>query len=88
MIIEFVGPLKNIAATDRLELKIDGEIKLMEILEMLPEHVKKRVLKPTGEISPDVIILVNGLEIKSLGLENFFIKSSDKIVLIPVIHGG
>jgi molybdopterin converting factor small subunit len=88
MKIEFIGPLKKAAGVSELELKIDGEKKLLEVLEMLPESVKKRILESSGKISPDVMILVNGVEVKSLGLENMHVKESDRIVLIPVIHGG
>lgn len=88
MKIEFIGPLKKAAGVSELELKIDGEKKLLEVLEMLPESVKKRILESSGKISPDIMILVNGVEVKSLGLENIHVKESDRIVLIPVIHGG
>jgi molybdopterin converting factor small subunit len=88
MKIEFIGPLKKAAGVSELELKIDGEKKLLEVLEMLPESIKKRILESSGKISPDVMILVNGVEVKSLGLENMHVKESDRIVLIPVIHGG
>lgn len=88
MIIEFIGPLKRIAGTSEIELTFDGEIRLIEILKMLPEPVKKRVLEPSGKLPPDIIILVNGVEVKSLGLENISVKQGDKIVLIPIIHGG
>ncbi|MCL7383849.1 MAG: MoaD/ThiS family protein [Thaumarchaeota archaeon] len=88
MKIEFIGPLKKAAGVSELELKIDGEKKLLEVLEMLPESIKKRILESSGKISPDIMILVNGVEVKSLGLENMHVKESDRIVLIPVIHGG
>jgi molybdopterin converting factor small subunit len=88
MKIEFIGPLKKAAGVSELELKIDGEKKLLEVLEMLPESIKKRILESSGKISPDIMILVNGVEVKSLGLENMRVKESDRIVLIPVIHGG
>jgi molybdopterin converting factor small subunit len=88
MKIEFIGPLKKAAGVSELELKIDGEKKLLEVLEMLPESIKKRILESSGKISPDIMILVNGVEVKSLGLENMHVKESDRIILIPVIHGG
>ncbi|MCL7401970.1 MAG: MoaD/ThiS family protein [Thaumarchaeota archaeon] len=88
MKIEFIGPLKKAAGVSELELKIDGEKKLLEVLKMLPESIKKRILESSGKISPDIMILVNGVEVKSLGLENIHVKESDRIVLIPVIHGG
>jgi molybdopterin converting factor small subunit len=88
MRIEFIGPLKKVAGVSELELTIDREKKLLEIFEMLPESVKKRILESSGKISPEIMILVNGVEVKSLGLENMHVKESDRIVLIPVIHGG
>ncbi|MEM3741853.1 MAG: MoaD/ThiS family protein [Nitrososphaerota archaeon] len=88
MIIEFIGPLKKIAGAGRLELTIDREMKLIEILKILPEPIRKRVLESSGKLSPDIIFLVNDVEVKSLGLENIPVKPSDKIVMIPIIHGG
>ncbi len=88
MKIELIGPLKRVAGVGELELEIDGEKKLLDVLEMLPESVRERILKPPGKISPEIMVLVNGVEVKSLGLENMHVKESDRIVLIPVIHGG
>jgi len=88
MKIEFIGPLKKVAGVSGLELTIDGEKKLLDVLRMLPESLKERILESSGEISPEIMVLVNGVEVKSLGLENMHVKESDRIILIPIIHGG
>lgn len=88
MKIEFIGPLKKVAGVSGLELTIDGEKKLLDVLKMLPESLKERILESSGEISPEIMVLVNGVEVKSLGLENMHVKESDRIILIPIIHGG
>jgi len=88
MKIEFIGPLKRVAGISELELTIDREKKLLDVLKMLPESVKERILESSGKISPEIIVLVNDLEVRSLGLENMYVKENDRIVLIPIIHGG
>lgn len=86
--IELIGPLKKVAGVSELDLKLNGEIKFNEALSMLPEQIKKRVLNSNGDIQAGMIVLINGVEVKSLGLENAYVKDDDKITLIPVIHGG
>jgi len=86
--IELVGPLKKTAGLNELRLKINGKAKLNEALNMLPEQIKKRILDSKGNISPEIIVLVNGVEVKSLGLENTYVKDEDEITIIPIIHGG
>ncbi len=88
MKIELVGPLKKTAGLNELRLKINGKAKLNEALNMLPEQIKKRILDSKGNISPEIIVLVNGVEVKSLGLENTYVKDEDEITIIPIIHGG
>ncbi len=88
MKIELVGPLKKTVGLNELRLKINEKIKLNEALNMLPEQIKKRILDPHGNILPEIIVLLNGVEVKSLGLENTYVKDDDEITLIPIIHGG
>lgn len=88
MKIELVGPLKKTAGLNELRLKINEKTRLSEALNMLPEQIKKRILDPRGNILPEIIVLVNGVEVKSLGLENTYVKDEDEITIIPIIHGG
>lgn len=88
MKIELVGSLKRTAGTDILEVKLEKKSTLREVLEKLPEDLKKRIFRSGGSISPDLLILINGVEFKSTGSGEVYIENGDTVVIIPVIHGG
>ncbi|MCX8192568.1 MAG: MoaD/ThiS family protein [Nitrososphaeria archaeon] len=88
MKIELVGPLRRIMDVSEIELEVNERTMLVEVLNRLPEKVKKHVLKSVDTMSPQIMILVNGVEVKSIGIEKVYVEDKDKVVLIPIIHGG
>jgi len=87
--IRLIGLLRGLIGSESLEIEVEGEIGLLQALNMLPERLKKEVLKRVKEPSPKVLILVNGVEVTGFGgLERVRVGAGDEIVLIPIIHGG
>ncbi|MEM1676512.1 MAG: MoaD/ThiS family protein [Nitrososphaerota archaeon] len=86
--IELVGSLKRIVGVDMLEIKLERRSTLREVLEKLPEDLKKIVFRSGRSISPDLLILINGVEFRSAGSGDMYVEDGDTIVIIPVIHGG
>ena len=87
--IRLIGLLRGLIGSESLEIEVEGEIGLLQALNMLPERLKKEVLRGVKEPSPKVLILVNGVEVTGFGgLERVRVRAGDEIVLIPIIHGG
>ena len=87
--IRLIGLLRGLIGSDSLEIGVEGELGLLQVLNMLPEKLKREVLRKAGEPSPKILILVNGVEVTGFGkLERIRVGAGDEIVLIPIIHGG
>ena len=87
--IRLIGLLRDLVGTNSLEIEVEGELGLPQVLNRLPERLKREVLDKLGEPSPSILILVNGVEVTSFGdLEKIRVGAGDEIVLIPIIHGG
>ena len=87
--IRLIGLLRDLVGTNSLEIEVEGELGLLQVLNRLPEGLKREVLDKLGEPSPKILILVNGVEVTSFGdLEKIRVGAGDEIVLIPIIHGG
>ena len=70
-------------ALGKEELEIDKEeIRVKDILELI-------TLSSNFKLSPlTMLITINGVEISALDKEDTIVKSGDKVVLIPITHGG
>jgi len=87
--IRLIGLLRDLIGSDSLRIEVEGELGLQQILNRLPERLKREVLGEPGVPSPKILILVNGVEVTGFGnLEKIRIGAGDEIVLIPIIHGG
>lgn len=87
--VRLIGLLRELIGSDSLEVRVEGELELLQVLNMLPEKLKKEILREFREPSPKILILVNGVEVTSFGdLEKIRVGAGDRIVLIPIIHGG
>lgn len=80
--------MRRIMNAHELEIKVSGRTKLIEVLGKLPEPVKNRIFTSEYKISPSIMILVNNVDVKSQGIENVYVEDGDRVVLIPIIHGG
>jgi molybdopterin converting factor small subunit len=77
--IKALGQTQNICgwSENHLDAKSVGEL-----LSLLPSALAE--MKRKGEI----LILVNGSEVGSIGGDSTRLDRNDEIVLLPVVHGG
>ncbi|RLE47469.1 MAG: hypothetical protein DRJ31_08815 [Candidatus Methanomethylicota archaeon] len=66
-----------------VDIKIEGEIKVRDLIEKF--RGKNRELYPEN---PNIIVLVNGIEIGVLNKLDTTIKNEDEVILLPAAHGG
>lgn len=89
MRIELVGFLKTIVKSDELTLKIESGMKLKDFLVLLPLKLRAELLDPrSGMLRTNFLVLVNGVEIKTLQGLSTDISDDDLLTLIPISHGG
>ena len=87
--VRLLGVLQEACGgVERLEVRIRRGERLLDLLRRLPARLRDRVLVD-GEVAPDLLILVDGVELSCLGsAERVRLEGAREIVLIPVIHGG
>ncbi|MEM0445617.1 MAG: MoaD/ThiS family protein [Nitrososphaerota archaeon] len=88
MIIQLYGHLRTEASKNVHEVKIGGRRRLKEVLELLPEPVRRQVLDDSGSIRPGYLILVNDVDARTVYNYEVEVSDSDRIVIVPMIHGG
>jgi len=90
VVVKILGPLREVEERRVMEISVEPDMSLLDVLKRLPERLRERVLV-NGDIAPDILVLVNNVELSCLGPpENIRVSVEDirEIVLIPVIHGG
>lgn len=86
--VSILGPLKELSEASVFELEASGNESILDVLRKLPEKLKGRILE-ADEISPDILVLIDGVEISCLGSpKKIPVKGVREIFLIPVVHGG
>ncbi len=86
--VKILGPLKEVSDRDVFEFDVRRGESLLLILRMLPERLRDRVFDG-DELAPDLLVLVNGVDVSCLGaIEEVNVEEDGEIVIIPVIHGG
>ena len=90
--IRFVGSLRSIVGKSKITLNINEKITVKELMGLIVEEfpqAKRTLIDPELEDPrPNALIIVNDKEISVLnGLETV-LKDGDKVVLVPVSHGG
>ena len=89
MRVELIGHLKAEAGSESLEITLEGEERLVAALLKLPEKVRRHVVdEKTGKLTPGLLLLVNGAEVKAYEAERIKVGNDDVVTLIPAIHGG
>ena len=87
--IRLLGVLQEACGgVERLEVEIRRGESLLDLLRRLPARLRNMVLADGG-VAPDLLILVDGVELSCLGpAERVRLEGAREVVLIPVIHGG
>ncbi|MEM1727520.1 MAG: MoaD/ThiS family protein [Nitrososphaerota archaeon] len=86
--IRIFGPLREVSREDFFEVDAGENESLIDVLRRLPEPLRERILE-NGEISPELLVLIDGVEISCLGKpDEISLKDVREIHMVPVIHGG
>ncbi|MGD9130184.1 MAG: MoaD/ThiS family protein [Candidatus Bathyarchaeota archaeon] len=91
--VTFLGAFQRLSGKKRLQMKLEEPATVKKVVMNLTETFSsefKQVLVDSqlNDPRPNALILVGGKEISVLqGLETE-VKDSEKIVLLPVVHGG
>ena len=90
--VRLLGIFGIVYGSKEVELKIEGNVRLKEIIQKLTCTSKalKHVLINSDLESPmpNAVMIVNGKDISVLGGLDTPIRNGDEILIIPVIHGG
>ncbi|MDJ0270264.1 MAG: MoaD/ThiS family protein [Aigarchaeota archaeon] len=88
MRVELLGHLRSTAGSGSIELELGDKVRLNEVLRMLPEELRRHVIDEHGKILPGLLILVNGVDVRTVGKLDIEVGDDDILTLIPAIHGG
>lgn len=91
--VRLLATLKSLAGSEYFTLDIDLPVTLRELLEMLVEVVgekaRERLFKRGSiELQPDILVLVNDVEISVLNGLDTKLKEGDVVSFLPTVHGG
>ncbi|MEM2225943.1 MAG: MoaD/ThiS family protein [Candidatus Bathyarchaeia archaeon] len=92
--VELLGALGDIAGSDRIEIYFDGPITVKGLIEELVRSVGseefRRAIFAHGSEDPRAytLILVNGVEVGSMGLLDSEVADGSRVTLISLWHGG
>jgi len=85
--VKFVGVFRSLSGKSKLDLKLAKNTILREVINKIIEE-SPQLTQALSNPKPNMLILVNGREISVLnGLETV-VKAGDKLVFVPVMHGG
>jgi len=87
VLVEFIGPVRELAGRSYLVLELSERVNLAEALEVLTRALGEERSKQLLELlsSRRVNILVNGLAVSDLNVK---LNNMDKIYIFPVAFGG
>lgn len=90
--VELVGGLRELVGKDIVSLKSDSSAVVEDVICQLvasSPKLKQALIDPElNDPRPNVLILLNSAEIGVLDGLRTGVKDGDKLVLIPVSHGG
>ncbi|MCS7143372.1 MAG: MoaD/ThiS family protein [Aigarchaeota archaeon] len=88
MKIELFGHLRYELKATSIEVRVDGKVSLKDLLKALPSPLREQLLDEYGSIKPNVMILVNDVDARTVYNYEILVSDSDRIALVPMIHGG
>jgi molybdopterin converting factor small subunit len=87
VLVEFIGPIKELIGRDYIVLELNGESNLREALRALSRLLGEEKSRQLEEMlnSGRAFILVNGLRVFNLDMK---LDHMDKIYILPIAFGG
>lgn len=91
--VQLVGFLQEIAEKKNVLLDFDGSVCVNDIIlkltNLFPPEAKQVLIDPElNDPRPNVLVLLNKVEISALDGLKTRVKNGAKLVLIPISHGG
>ena len=90
--IELIGALRHAANTNQLALNIKNNTTIKELInevtEKIPALAHSLIDQQPENPTLNVLVLVNNKEISVLNGLQTTLQNNDKVVLVPVVHGG
>ncbi len=90
--ISFLSLLKDRIGAKELNLDLEDESTINDVFTKLfdkfGDDIKNVLLKKTGDLNDQVVIVLNEKNIRSLNELNTKIHDNDEIILLPAIAGG
>jgi molybdopterin converting factor small subunit len=93
--IELLGQLKSLAGKQRISVKLDSEIKptLSTVIRNLSDQLGSEFEENVADLNSDkprlkALVLKNNIEVSALERLETKIKEGDRLVIIPITHGG
>lgn len=88
LIVQLYGQLRTEAQSRFIEVRLGGRKPLKDALSLLPQPIRRHIIDEAGEIKPGLLILVNEADARTVYGYNIEVSDEDKIVVVPMIHGG
>ncbi|MEN3047737.1 MAG: MoaD/ThiS family protein [Candidatus Caldarchaeales archaeon] len=88
MKVELFSHLRRAAGSGTIEVRVEGELPLKEALKLLPEGVRELVIDEYGSIRSGLLVLVNGVDARTVYNYRVSVRDGDVISIVPMIHGG
>ncbi len=90
--ISFLSLLKDMIGAKELNMDLEDESTIKDLFSKLfekyGEDIKKLLIKKTGDLNDQVVIMVNEKNIRSLDKFDTKIHNNDEIIFLPAIAGG
>ncbi|MEM0357127.1 MAG: MoaD/ThiS family protein [Candidatus Bathyarchaeia archaeon] len=90
--VRFVGSLRNAIGKSKVTFNIEEAKTLKELVEAIvkkfPEAKRLLIDPELGDPRPNTLIIVNDREVSVLGGLETILQDGDKVVFVPVSHGG
>ncbi len=91
--VKLLATLSRLAGKELMEFEVKNRITLKDLLKTIyysiNDELRERLFKPNSiELQPDILVLINDVEIGVLNGLNTLLNDGDLIVFLPTVHGG
>ncbi|HPC28002.1 MAG TPA: MoaD family protein [Candidatus Methanomethylicus sp.] len=89
--VRYLAVLKGLTEQPEKTVTLEGA-SLSDLIEMLRQKedgpLKSRFFTSSGEVRPDLLIFINGVDHSLLGGRSAELKDEDEVTFLPSVHGG